>query len=75
MLTMVRDSKGRGKGRTFSGALKAKKNRDLARGYGAGRDGALRPGTYQVSISELKKRTKCNRCGAVGHWGQGVLNA
>lgn len=68
MLTMVRDSKGRGKGRTFSGALKAKKNRDLARGYGAGRDGALRPGTYQVSISELKKRTKCNRCGAVGHW-------
>ena len=68
MLTMVRDSKGRGKGKTFSGALKAKKNRDLARGYGAGRDGALRPGTYQVSITELKKRTKCNRCGVIGHW-------
>ena len=68
MMTMIRDGKGRGKGRTFSGALKAKKNRDLARGYGAGRDGVLRPGTYQVSISELKKRTKCNRCGAVGHW-------
>ena len=68
MLTMVRDSKGRGKGRSFASALKAKKNRDLARGYGAGRDGVLKPGTYQVSISELKKRTKCNRCGAVGHW-------
>ena len=28
----------------------------------------LRPGTYEVSISELKKRTKCNACGVTGHW-------
>ena len=44
--------------RSFQGAMKAKKNRDLARGFGAGRDGALRPGTYKVSIEELKRRTK-----------------
>ena len=66
LMTMVKDSKN--KGRNFAGALKAKKNRDLARGYGAGRDGLLKPGTYEVSISELKKRTKCNSCGVVGHW-------
>ena len=66
LMTMVKDS--RNKSRSFAGALKAKKNRDLARGYGAGRDGIMKPGTYEVSISELKKRTKCNSCGVVGHW-------
>ena len=66
LMTMIKD--GKGKGRSYAGAMKAKKNRDLARGFGAGRDGALRPGTYEVSISELKKRTKCNKCGQVGHW-------
>ena len=68
LMTMIKDGKGKGKGRSYAGALKAKKNRDLARGFGAGRDGMLRPGTYEVSISELKKRTKCNKCGQVGHW-------
>lgn len=63
---MIKD--GKGKGRSYAGAMKAKKNRDLARGFGAGRDGMLRPGTYEVSISELKKRTKCNKCGQLGHW-------
>ena len=66
LMTMLKDAKHRG--RNYAGALKAKKNRDLARGYGAGRDGLMKPGTYEVSISELKKRTKCNACGAVGHW-------
>ena len=66
LMTMVKDH--RNKGRNYASAMKAKKNRDLARGYGAGRDGMLRPGTYEVSISELKKRTKCNSCGVVGHW-------
>lgn len=66
LMTMIKD--GKGKGRSFAGAMKAKKNRDLARGFGAGRDGVLRPGTYEVSISELKKRTKCNKCGQLGHW-------
>lgn len=65
-MTMIKD--GKGKGRSYAGAMKAKKNRDLARGFGAGRDGMLRPGTYEVSISELKKRTKCNKCGQLGHW-------
>ena len=41
LMTMVKEHKGGGKGgksktRTFAGAAKAKKNRDLARGYGAG---------------------------------------
>eukprot|EP00435_Cladocopium_sp_Y103_P042258 s916_g11.t1 len=67
LMTMVKDHRHH-KGRTFAGAQKAKKNRDLARGFGAGRDGALRPGTYEVSITELKKRTRCNSCGVVGHW-------
>eukprot|EP00435_Cladocopium_sp_Y103_P046298 s788_g13.t1 len=66
LMTMVKDH--RSKGRSYSGAMKAKKNRDLARGFGAGRDGILRPGTYEVSISELKKRTRCNACGLTGHW-------
>ena len=66
LMTMVKDH--RNKGRNYASAMKAKKNRDLARGYGAGRDGMLRPGTYEVSISELKKRTKCNACGLTGHW-------
>lgn len=66
LLTMVKDHKA--KSRSYAGAMKAKKNRDLARGFGAGRDGILRPGTYEVSISELKKRTKCNACGQTGHW-------
>lgn len=66
LMTMIKD--GKGKGRSYAGAMKAKKNRDLARGFGAGRDGMLRPGTYEVSISELKKRTKCNKCGQLGHW-------
>ena len=66
LMTMIKD--GKGKGRSYAGAMKAKKNRDLARGFGAGRDGVLRPGTYEVSISELKKRTKCNKCGQLGHW-------
>ena len=64
LFTMVRDSKNR----SYQGALKAKKNRDLARGFGAGRDGFIKPGNYAVSIEELKKRTKCNRCHRVGHW-------
>ena len=64
LMTMIRDKP---KNRTFQGAMKAKKNRDLARGFGAGRDGGLRPGTYKVSIEELKKRTKCHKCSELGH--------
>ena len=57
--------------------MKAKKAKELSRGYGAGRTGAtnnfkqpdyFKPGTYKVSIEELKKRTKCNKCKKIGHW-------
>lgn len=67
LLTMARERQDR-RPRTFHGAQKAKKNRDLARGYGAGRDGAIKPGNYKVSIEEIQKRTKCNLCGKIGHW-------
>ena len=66
LMTMVKDHKHRP--RNFATAQKAKKNRDLARGYGAGRDGFMCPGTYEVSVSELKKHTKCNAWHRVGHW-------
>jgi len=66
LMTMVKDH--RSNGRSYSGAMEAKKNRDLARGFGAGRDGIFRPGTYEVSVSELKKLTRCNACGLTGHW-------
>ena len=40
---------------------KAKKSKELARGFGAGRNGAngqiIRPGNYKLSIEEIKKRT------------------
>ena len=52
--------KGKPRPRSFQGAMKVKKNRDLARGYGAGRNGSIRPGTYKVSIEELQKRTRCH---------------
>ena len=71
LLTMLKE---RPRTRSFQGAMKAKKNRDLARGFGAGRDGALRPGTYKVSIEELKRRTKCHRCQEVGHWSRECPN-
>ena len=71
LLTMLKE---RPLTRSFQGAMKAKKNRDLARGFGAGRDGALRPGTYKVSIEELKRRTKCHRCQEVGHWSRECPN-
>ena len=63
LMTMLKH-KQQGKMRRYQGALKMRKNQ----GFGAGRNGALRPGTYQASIEELKKRTKCNRCHQVGHW-------
>jgi hypothetical protein len=71
LLAMAKDS---GK-RTFSQTLKAKKNKFLARGFGAGRDGSssassggpVKPGVYKVSIEELKN----NRTLAQGMPNQG----
>ena len=76
LATMVRDRK-RIAQSTFAKTMKAKKAKELSRGYGAGRTGTsnlakqpdyFKPGTYKVSIEELKKRTKCNKCKKVGHW-------
>ena len=68
LMTMVKDKQNKKNHRTFAGSKHAKNNRDLARGFGAGRSGVLRPGSYKVSIEEIKKRTKCNNCNEVGHW-------
>eukprot|EP00435_Cladocopium_sp_Y103_P034899 s429_g9.t1 len=68
LMTMVKDKQVKRNVRTFTGSKFAKNNRDLARGYGAGRNGVLRPGNYKVSIEEIKKRTRCNHCNEVGHW-------
>ena len=68
------------KRKSYTQTLKAKKTKELARGYGNGRDkgykisftGPGRPpfkqGQYKMSIEELKKVTKCGICHQVGHW-------
>ncbi|CAK9106986.1 unnamed protein product [Durusdinium trenchii] len=75
LATMVRDAlkggnKGYGKGfgkRTFANVTRMKKTKELSREYGSGRTG-IAPGTYKVSIEELKSRTRCGHCKAIGHW-------
>ncbi|CAE7252122.1 unnamed protein product [Symbiodinium sp. CCMP2592] len=66
--------------RTFTAVNEAKKNKSLARGYGAGArhsfgKGGFRPapkggfeGSYKVSIEALKRRTRCSNCQQIGHW-------
>lgn len=71
LATMIRQKK------TFRESMKEKKDRELSRGYGfAGKNskgkgegaGFVKPGQYRVSIEEVKRRTRCNNCGVVGHW-------
>ena len=75
LATMIRQKK------TFRESMKEKKDRELSRGYGfAGRNskgkgkgaGFVKPRQYRVSIEEIKRRTRCNNCGVVGHWKRGV---
>ena len=60
------------KKKTFVQSNQIKKERELSRGYGArsstGHAGPMKPGVYKLSISELKKRTRCRGCGKLGHW-------
>ena len=61
------------KKKTYVQSAQIKKDRELGRGYrqggkGNGKDGPLRSGTYKLSITELKQRTRCRRCGRLGHW-------
>ena len=71
LATMIRQKE------TFRESMKEKKDRELSRGYGfAGKNskgkgkgaGFVKPGQYRVSIEEIKRRTRCNNCGVVGHW-------
>ena len=60
------------KKKTFVQSNQLKKEKELSRGYGqrgqAHHGGPVRPGIYRLSISELKKRTRCKGCGKIGHW-------
>ena len=64
------------KRKTYTQSAQIKKDKELGRGYRSGgvhpayrdRPGPIRPGTYKLSIAELKQRTKCKRCGKIGHW-------
>ena len=67
------------KKQTYTQTMKAKKHQELARGYskppsaaGHPRRRDDRPARYKVSgdltIDEVKKKTRCSRCLQVGHW-------
>ena len=68
---MIREKK-----KTYTQSAQLKKDRELGRGYRQGSTGQnhraatgpLRPGTYRLSIAELKQRTRCQKCGRIGHW-------
>ena len=72
------------KKKTFLQSLKTKRAKALARGYGQWRDrgpgssarsqsslsssGYVKGGYYRMTLSEAKARSKCSKCGQVGHW-------
>ena len=70
------------KKKTYSQSAQIKKDKELGRGYRQGggpsgsrdRYGPFRPGTYKLSIAELKQRTRCKRCDKVGHWHKECTN-
>eukprot|EP00435_Cladocopium_sp_Y103_P073784 s36_g45.t1 len=72
------------KKRTFMQSLKTKRAKALARGYGQWKDkgagastrsqssmgtsGYVKGGYYRMTLSEAKAKSKCSKCGQVGHW-------
>ena len=69
------------KKKTYTQSLKSKKEKELSRGYGFMKGGGKgkfqspgwpRNGQYKVSgnmtIEEIKRRTRCRNCQEVGHW-------
>lgn len=68
------------KKKTYTQTLKAKKQKELSRGYGNKWKGGkslsvtgtgtppFREGQFKMTIEELKKVTKCGICHRVGHW-------
>ena len=75
------------KKKTYTQTLKAKKAKELSRGYGNMRKtgrftsitGNGRPpfkqGQYRMTVEELKKVTKCGICDEIGHWHRECPNA
>ena len=57
---------------TYSQSLQKKKDRELSRGYMAGRGSGNKvfQGEFKgkLSIEEVKRRTRCKACGQIGHW-------
>ncbi|CAE7602014.1 GIP [Symbiodinium sp. CCMP2456] len=63
------------KKKTYTQSAQLKKDKELGRGYRNGTgfnsrsvSGPIRPGHYKLSIAELKQRTRCKKCGKIGHW-------
>ena len=69
------------KKKTYSQSIRSKKEKELSRGYGFSKGGGKgkyqnnswpKGGQYRVSgnmtIEEIKRRTRCRRCQEIGHW-------
>ena len=67
------------KKKTYTQSIRSKKEKELSRGYGfskgngKGKNNAWsKGGHYRVSgnmtIEEIKRRTRCRRCQEIGHW-------
>ena len=72
------------KKKTFMQSLKTKRAKALARGYGQWKDrngssttrsqssmatsGYVKGGYYRMTLSEAKAKSKCSKCGQIGHW-------
>ena len=58
---------------SYAQSWKNKKHAELSRGYGKpqggkGKGPLMRSGRYQVTIAELKQKTRCSKCNKKGHW-------
>ena len=73
------------KKKTYTQSLKSKKEKELSRGYwfskGGGKGKSFswpRGGQYRVSgnmtIEEIKRRTRCRNCQEIGHWKRECTN-
>ena len=73
------------KKKTYTQSVKSKKEKELSRGYGFSKGGGKgkfsnwpRGGQYRVSgnmtIEEIKRRTRCRNCQEIGHWKRECTN-
>ena len=74
------------KKKSYVESLRNKKNKELARGYGAGSRSSTsyrnqsfgrehRRQNSEESLAALKRRTRCDRCHQIGHWKRECKNA